>query len=200
MTDKATIEITSPKSGTVHKLHCGEGDTIEVHTPLIEINTERGHFIHQKPDSENQGSCSCSHHTKENGTRHPCCQKNHTNTDSALDNNCKGIGISSCPGLCKCQRNRSYWYSRNGKRRSHLTCRCRSHSHCSHPVRPPAIQTSAPTGEDEEIASSVYAERLREKMLESVQRAPHFTYVDEVDATELVSCEKNSSPSRRQKE
>ena len=39
MTDKATIEITSPKSGLVHKLHCDVGDTIEVHTPLIEINT-----------------------------------------------------------------------------------------------------------------------------------------------------------------
>ena len=39
MTDKATIEISSPKNGTVHKLHCDVGDIIEVHTPLIEIDT-----------------------------------------------------------------------------------------------------------------------------------------------------------------
>ena len=42
MTDKATIEITSPKSGVVHKLYCDVGDIIEVHTPLIEIDTAGG--------------------------------------------------------------------------------------------------------------------------------------------------------------
>ena len=40
MTDKATVEISSPVSGTVTKL-CGEpGDIIKVHAPLAEIDQD----------------------------------------------------------------------------------------------------------------------------------------------------------------
>ena len=34
MTDKATVEISSPVSGTVTKLHGDPGDIIKVHAPL----------------------------------------------------------------------------------------------------------------------------------------------------------------------
>ena len=40
----------------------------------------------------------------------------------------------------------------------------------------------------------VCAGKIAEKMVESVQRAPHFTYVDEVDATELVAIRNKLKP------
>ena len=38
MTDKATIEISSPKSGRIHKRFGSAGDIVEVHTPFLEID------------------------------------------------------------------------------------------------------------------------------------------------------------------
>ena len=38
MTDKATIEISSPKSGLITKLHGEEGEIVQVHTPFVELD------------------------------------------------------------------------------------------------------------------------------------------------------------------
>ena len=38
MTDKATVEISSPKSGRVARTHGNPGDVIKVHAPLVEID------------------------------------------------------------------------------------------------------------------------------------------------------------------
>ena len=38
MTDKATIEVTTPKSGKVMTRHGSEGDIVAVHSPLLEID------------------------------------------------------------------------------------------------------------------------------------------------------------------
>ena len=40
MTDKATVEIPSPVSGTVVALHAQEGETVAVGSDLIHIETE----------------------------------------------------------------------------------------------------------------------------------------------------------------
>ncbi|MFN7147613.1 MAG: biotin/lipoyl-containing protein, partial [Myxococcota bacterium] len=42
MTDKATVEISSPKSGRVAKLHGNPGDVVKVHAPLVEIDLGGG--------------------------------------------------------------------------------------------------------------------------------------------------------------
>jgi pyruvate dehydrogenase E2 component (dihydrolipoamide acetyltransferase) len=67
------------------------------------------------------------------------------------------------------------------------------------PIRPPAIQSAPLRGTDEEIKIIGLRRKIAEKMVESVQRAPHFTYVDEVDATELVSLRKSLKSLAEQK-
>ena len=42
MTDKTTIEISSPKSGRIHKRFGSAGDIVEVHTPFLEIDVNVG--------------------------------------------------------------------------------------------------------------------------------------------------------------
>ena len=37
MTDKATVEISSPKAGRIARLHGNAGDVIKVHAPLVDI-------------------------------------------------------------------------------------------------------------------------------------------------------------------
>ena len=41
-TAKAAVEIPSPYAGVVSELFCGEGDTVEVGTPIIAYDTEPG--------------------------------------------------------------------------------------------------------------------------------------------------------------
>jgi pyruvate dehydrogenase E2 component (dihydrolipoamide acetyltransferase) len=53
-------------------------------------------------------------------------------------------------------------------------------------VAPPAIHVQ-PSREDQVVKIVGLRRKIAEKMLESVQRAPHFTYVEEVDVTELVA-------------
>jgi pyruvate/2-oxoglutarate dehydrogenase complex dihydrolipoamide acyltransferase (E2) component len=42
MTDKATVEISSPKSGRVARLHGNPGDVVKVHAPLVELDLGGG--------------------------------------------------------------------------------------------------------------------------------------------------------------
>src|SRR5687768_6832436 len=48
-TDKAQLEVSSPKAGRIVKLHGKPGDIIKVHSPLCEIDTEaapsNGHAV-----------------------------------------------------------------------------------------------------------------------------------------------------------
>jgi pyruvate dehydrogenase E2 component (dihydrolipoamide acetyltransferase) len=60
-------------------------------------------------------------------------------------------------------------------------------AHSERIMAPPAITASVSFGEDKEVKIIGLRRKIAEKMVESVQRAPHFTYVDEVDATELVN-------------
>ena len=44
MTDKANVEISSPKSGVVKALHGDPGDIVAVHSPLVDIDTDADAF------------------------------------------------------------------------------------------------------------------------------------------------------------
>src|SRR5678810_478183 len=50
MTDKATVEISSPRAGVVKALHGKEGDVVKVHAPLVEID-ESGAGAVAKPEA-----------------------------------------------------------------------------------------------------------------------------------------------------
>ncbi len=60
---------------------------------------------------------------------------------------------------------------------------------------PPALPpTLAPAGQDEVIKIIGLRRKIAEKMAESYRTAPHFTYVDEVDATDLVALRERLKP------
>ncbi len=192
MTDKATIEISSPKNGTVHKLHCGVGDIIEVHTPLIEIDTDGSAPAPQKeqkpttpaPQKE-KTSVSQSPPPQPSPQREPSVQTPSSGKVLASPAvramaNAEGVNLSNILGTGK-----------GGRITRSDVASARSSSPSLEPIRPPAIQSAPLRGQDEEIKIIGLRRKIAEKMVESVQRAPHFTYVDEVDATELVALRKS---------
>jgi pyruvate dehydrogenase E2 component (dihydrolipoamide acetyltransferase) len=207
MTDKATIEISSPKSGLVHKLYCGVGDIIEVHTPLIEINIDGQASASQEtvtsqppPTSPVQAPTPPSKPVPKAQVAPPPPPpvsirpqtKGTTGTSKVLASpavrafaNEEGVNLGEVQGTGKGGR-----ITRSDVRSVHQS---------PIPIRPPAIQSAPLRGTDEEIKIIGLRRKIAEKMVESVQRAPHFTYVDEVDATELVSLRKSLKSLAEQK-
>ena len=192
MTDKATIEISSPKNGTVHKLHCGVGDIIEVHTPLIEIDTDGTAPVTSAPAPKKEAPTPKTNPRPAPKTQ-PAPSKATQQTPAPIRTSGKvlaspavramaneeGVNLSSIHGTGK------------GGRITRSDISSASSQPTPMPIRPPAIQSAPLRGQDEEVKIIGLRRKIAEKMLESVQRAPHFTYVDEVDATELVALRKS---------
>ncbi len=61
-------------------------------------------------------------------------------------------------------------------------------------VAPPAVAAPAPAGEDRRVRIVGLRRRIARKMVESYRTVPHFTYVDEVDATRLVELRRALQP------
>ncbi|MAA79827.1 MAG: hypothetical protein CL916_11270 [Deltaproteobacteria bacterium] len=193
MTDKATIEISSPKNGVVHKLHCGIGDIIEVHTPLIEIDTDGSApapVVKKEEKSPAPPPKKEEPQTSTSVPSQPAPQPVPVNTPNsgkvlaspavrAMANK-EGVNLSNIHGTGK-----------GGRITRSDVASARTSTPSPTPIRPPAIQSAPLQGQDEEVKIIGLRRKIAEKMVESVQRAPHFTYVDEVDATELVALRKS---------
>ncbi|MEC8277856.1 MAG: dihydrolipoamide acetyltransferase family protein [Myxococcota bacterium] len=196
MTDKATIEIPSPVAGTVTKLHGDEGDVIEVETPLIELELAEGstapsnNHAHANPQPVDTPPKVVT--AKE--TPPPTAETPHSTSATTVQSGKvlaspavrhaaaqKGIALTSVQGSGKGGR----------ITRSDLETAPRP-AYPDHIKAPPAVKVaSVPTGEDQTVKIIGLRRKIAEKMRESVQLAPHFTYVDEVDATELVTIRQN---------
>ena len=187
MTDKATIEISSPKSGTVHKLHCEVGDIIAVHTPLIEIDTGAGAAPAPSP-------------TPKPAVRQPPPPKEPLKTASSKPSPPKTTPPTSTDKVLASPAVRAFAKEQGvdlggvrgtGKKGRITRADVTAQQNTPQPIRPPALKVDAPVGEDQEVKIIGLRRKIAEKMLESVQRAPHFTYVEEIDVTELVALRKS---------
>ena len=189
MTDKATIEISSPKDGTVHKLYCDVGDIIEVHTPLIEIDIDgtappqakaSPKEIAPPPKPKVEAPAVSKAPSQPVATPAPNTGKVLASPAVRAMANAEGVNLSTIHGTGK-----------GGRITRSDVASALENTPAPTPIRPPAIQSAPLQGKDEEIKIIGLRRKIAEKMVESVQRAPHFTYVDEVDATELVALRKS---------
>lgn len=196
MTDKATIEISSPQTGVVAKLHGEEGEIIQVHTPLVEINTTSGAAPQPKP-AEKPAAQATPEPTPTltppptpAPTKAPAPSKGPSKPSSktlaspAVRHyaNQQSVDINSITGTGHAGR-----ITREDIDRYAPSAPL--------PKAPPALQAPLPqAGEDEVIRIIGLRRKIAEKMVQSVQTAPHFTYVDEIDATELVALRQQLKP------
>jgi pyruvate dehydrogenase E2 component (dihydrolipoamide acetyltransferase) len=209
MTDKATVEISSPKSGKVAALHGKPGDVVKVHAPLLEIEagagagaapTPRAHAPAQAPAAGGLAAAAIPDTPRQvplpppapvvvapapNGhaAQHPAVlakmppppgQKALASPAVRHAAREAGIDIDAIPGSGK-----------NGR-----VTRADLDVVVAHPAEakaPPALPAVAPTSGDETIKIIGLRRKIAEQMTQSYRTIPHFTYVDEVDASKLVA-------------
>jgi pyruvate/2-oxoglutarate dehydrogenase complex dihydrolipoamide acyltransferase (E2) component len=206
MTDKATVEISSPRAGVINALHGKEGDVVKVHAPLVEIDESgAGAVGAAKPDAK---AAKPAPQTKAAPpppapatapSRGPAPPKaapangsnGHTATQSvaaagktlatpAVRSHARtaGVEIETVPASGK------------GGRVTHADI----DAFVAHPsaLKAPAALPIPTGGADERIRIIGLRRKIAEKMVESYRTVPHFTYVDEFDATALHDARANT--------
>ncbi len=196
MTDKATVEISSPRAGRVAALHGREGDIVKVHAPLADIDESGGAPVAAAPAPAPQpvaqhapaapaipltpphvpapAPAPVAPAPRAAEPRSPGAK---TLATPAVRSHARqaGVEIDQVPG--------------SGKAGRVTHADIESFVAGPAPVAPPALPqvAPAPSGEDRRIRIIGLRRKISEKMVESWSRIPHFTYVDEVDATRLVA-------------
>lgn len=197
MTDKATVEISSPRGGRIAALYGREGDIVKVHAALADIDESGSAPVAQaapppaaKPElvaavtpappvipfvPAAAVSAPPAAAPRPPEPRAPGAK---TLATPAVRSHARqaGLEIEQIPGSGKAGRV--------------------THSDIEAFVSgaeaikaPPALPQVAPvaSGEDRRVRIIGLRRKIAEKMVESWTRIPHFTYVDEVDATRLVA-------------
>ena len=185
MTDKATVAIPSPKAGRVVKRHGKEGEIAKVHHPLVTIEL----------DSATAGARTGDEITEANEKTEPSVPR----AAKASDNG--GGRVLATPvtrrmarehGINLAEVSGSGPQGRVTKADMMAAIGSGSGAVATGAVQPTARGGRAPTvpveaaREDQRIPLKGLRRRIAEKMVRSKTSAPHFTFVEEMDATELV--------------
>ncbi len=185
MTDKATVAIPSPKAGRVVKRHGKEGEIAKVHHPLVTIEL----------DSATAGARTGDEITEANEKTEPSVPR----AAKASDNG--GGRVLATPvtrrmarehGINLAEVSGSGPQGRVTKADVMAAIGSGSGAVATGAVQPTARGVRAPAvpldaaRDDQRIPLKGLRRRIAEKMVRSKTSAPHFTFVEEMDATELV--------------
>ncbi len=180
-TDKAIVEIPSMYHGKVTRLYHGEGDIAQVHTPLFAIELEGEDETSSNEDTKTEAPA-------------PAVQTSTATTDTApeaLETEDLTTGkVLSTPAVRRMAREKAVDLSAvTGTGKDGRVLKEDLLGYLSAPAEQASSATPAPsatnTGDRVEAIKGV-RKIMAERMAESVATIPHFTYVDEVDITDLA--------------
>jgi pyruvate dehydrogenase E2 component (dihydrolipoamide acetyltransferase) len=205
MTDKATIEISSPKTGRVAKLHGQEGQVIVVHTPLIEIDLDgKGgdtSTVVEKPQPKAIAPQPPASVPEPAPVPAPSRRSAPAQQPSSRPSQAKASGgkVLASPAVRDYAMQQGVDLTtivgsgRGGRiTRADINAEQGGISNSSFIKAPPAISAPRPAaGQDEVRKISGLRRMIAKSMVKSAFTAPHFTYVDELDATNLVAMRKD---------
>ncbi|HEY6104761.1 MAG TPA: dihydrolipoamide acetyltransferase family protein, partial [Anaeromyxobacteraceae bacterium] len=185
MTDKATVTIPSPRRGRVTKLFCKEGEVAKVHAPLLEMEVEAvAGAGDQRPAAASARPSSA-----------PAAQTS-TPTSTATAMATPGRKALATPAVRAAARqmgvdiNAVAGTGPGGRVTREDLARGEGNGHGAAAwVEPAPARPAAPAGPapaEERIPLRGVRRRIAEKMALSKRTAAHFTFVDQVDVTELV--------------
>ena len=210
MTDKATVEISSPKAGRVARLHGNPGDVVKVHAALVEIDLGGvGAASAAKPApiaaapvampapvaapapkaAPAPAAAPAPVLAKQDipeaiAARMPAppVDRARTLASPAVRHAARGAGLdlAQVPG--------------SGKDGRVTRADVEAFASMPEPVAAPALVAPTPTAGDERIRIIGLRRKIAEKMVQSYRTAPHFTYVDEVDCSKLVALRASLNP------
>ena len=176
MTDKATVEITSPVSGTIVALHGEVGVAVAVGSPFVEFGADLvGSIEGLIPEpaavagspavvTERLAANSGVVHASTRPKTSPAVRRRAQDAGIAL----KAINGSGPHGRI---------------RQSDLEAYLLAQQHLQGAANPAAVIADQP--EFREVKLAGLRRKIAEKMELSTRRIPHFSYVEEVDVTEL---------------
>jgi pyruvate dehydrogenase E2 component (dihydrolipoamide acetyltransferase) len=189
MTDKATVEIPSPRAGTVVKTHGQPGDIIKVHAPLVEFadngaDAPRAAKAEAKAPKAEAPKAAKAEAPKEapapaKATPAPpkAAPSGPAKAAPAVRRHAReeGVDIREVAGTGK------------GGRVTHDDIRQHVEGEAPLPKAPPALPQVVPSGSEERVKIIGLRRQIALQMARSKHTAAHFTYVEEVDATRLVA-------------
>ena len=213
MTDKATVEIPSPRAGVISKILAKEGEVVLVESVVLVIDEEGTKAIDTKQETvkakDNQTEAKVDF-VLVNDLQDSFNQSSNTNLDSANDN----IKSLATPATRKFARdqginiNKIKGTGRNGKVTkddisNHLNSDNQKQLKVSSAkdliVASPVSShdsgsysySEAGRYDEERVPFRGLRKKISENLLKSVHNAPHFMIADEVDMTELVHFRKD---------
>ena len=196
MTDKANVEISSPRAGTITKLFGEPGDFVKVHTPLVEFGgsgaaapapkTEApasNPTPHPAPTKAPAPAPKLAAPAPSAGPASDPSSRGATKAAPAVRRNAReqGVDIHEVPGTGK------------GGRVTHADVAAYASGAPEPavlPVAPVALPQILPSGSEERIKLIGLRRKIAEQMTRSKQTAAHFTYVEQIDASKLVAFRK----------
>jgi pyruvate/2-oxoglutarate dehydrogenase complex dihydrolipoamide acyltransferase (E2) component len=201
MTDKANVELTTPKAGVVQKLHGAPGDIIPVHSPLVDIDTESTEGTAAPapkaaapkaaapkaaapkaaaPKAAAPAPKAAAPKTAAPAAALAAPRSGKTLASPAVRSHARetGVDLATVPGSGKDGR----------------VSKADIDVFVAHPSAlkaPPALDFKPVSGHgyprpDETVKLIGLRRKIAAKMVQSYSTIPHFTYVEEVDCTRLV--------------
>lgn len=191
MTDKANVEISSPRAGTITKLFGEPGDFVKVHTPLVEFGGGGAASAKAAPAPAPEPTPAAPAPAPKAAAPAPAptgpssdpSTRGATKAAPAVRRNAReqGVDIHAVPGTGK------------GGRVTHADVAAYANGAPEPavlPIAPVALPQIMPSGAEERIKLIGLRRKIAEQMTRSKQTAAHFTYVEQVDATKLVAFRK----------
>jgi pyruvate dehydrogenase E2 component (dihydrolipoamide acetyltransferase) len=199
-TDKAQLEISSPKAGTIVKLYGEPGDIVAVHTPLVEID-ESGAPASPAPASP-PPAATASEPAPAPPAMVPASGAT-VQTPVPAPASASSGPTKAAPAVRRHAREldvdvHSVQGTGPGGRVTHDDLL--SHSSATTfaeqglPVTPPALPQVQPSGSESRVKIIGVRRAIANAMVKAKHTQPHYTYVEEVDATELVALRKKLKP------
>lgn len=201
MTDKATVEIPSPRAGTVTKINFKAGEICPVGKVLVVIDDDSGAAEPAAPAGHARPAAhapvaAAPRAAVERGTAPPA------RTIEVVDATSDRSRVLATPATRRLARQLGVEIGRvapTGKHNRVTTEDVKraqddtapSSSHVAKAYAPISIANG---GDEERIPLRGIRKKIAESMSRSVNTAAHFTYVEEIDMTELVAVRERAKP------
>ena len=184
MTDKATIEIPSPFSGSIKELHAKEGEVVKVHQLMFSGEASGGKPASAQATAPAHGAAPAK--AVEATPQAPAqaakaaAPAQTSNADVLASPSTRRFARESGVDLGAVDASGPHGRVLRDDVEKALS------GGGSKSAAKPAVKTYAPMTADEHIPIRGIRKKIAEKMRLSKDKAAHFTYVEECDATELV--------------
>ena len=167
MTEKVTVEITSPVAGVVQSIHVPAGDKAAVGAALVTFNVEKPAATATAPAATATAPASAipAAASSRPGAS-PSVRRRAREADTPLE-----LITGSGPGGRILHQDLDRYLAQQSSAKGAVAA-------------PPVPRPASPDGV-EEIRIIGLRRKIAEKMMQSKRSIPHFTYVEEIDVTEL---------------